>query len=302
MDDGAHCVDNPNLGPSGTAYLNDLLAQYAILPESDTANANARNLAEIVKTRAAKGIASWADVHSLEIALIELWPIEQVQRYLSFLRDDLNKALGEVRYQAYLRSLSQNGTSSEDLIRADASQTLAYIYRIRNSAWAATRARMRALVWALAAFLGSTILLTSAGYTVYHFKGLHPAFFCLMIGLGALGGLVSVMLRIRAPTTDGLSSPEMLPAWPAALAPAIGMFASLFFFIVFRSGLLSGSLFPHFWPNDPWNLNPWVDGTDYAKLAIWGFISGFSETLFLRQVQWFTGTMPTSPSNKDTTQ
>jgi hypothetical protein len=197
MDDGAHCVDNPNLGPSGTAYLNDLLAQYVVLPESDTANANARNMAEIVKARTTRGIASWADVHSLEIALIELWPIEQVQRYLSFLREDLHKALGEVRYQAYLRSLSQNGSSSEDLIRADASQTLAYIYRIRNSTWAATRARMRALAWALATFLGSTILLTAAGYIVHHFEGLHPAFFCLMIGFGALGGLVLLHHKIR---------------------------------------------------------------------------------------------------------
>jgi hypothetical protein len=298
VNDKAAYLDKPNLGPNGIAYLNDLLAQYAILPESNTDNAKAISLAESVKTRAISGTASWGDVHSLEIALIELWPIEQVQRYVPFLRDYLNKALGEARYHTYLRSLSQHVDQSERLIRADAGQTLAYIYRLRNSVWAAMRARMAALAWALVAFLGSLILLTGAGYIV-HIRGYQPEYFCLMLGLGALGGLVSVMLRIRATIPDDLSSPEILPTWPAALAPAIGMFASMFFFIVFRSGLLSGSLFPRFWPNDPWNLNPWIDGTDYAKLAIWGFISGFSETLFLRQVQWFTGKMSTSYLDKE---
>jgi hypothetical protein len=65
-------------------------------------------------------------------------------------------------------------------------------------------------------------------------------------------------------------------------------FLPFFFFLLFMSGMVSGSLFPTFHepavPYTPQDRSFWQEllpnkSVDYAKLFLWSFIAGFAERL-----------------------
>jgi hypothetical protein len=293
----------PKLGVSGRSYLNDLLAEFAVLSASSARNQRAKELAERVQRRGANGHAGWDDVHGLEIAPIELWPIEQLQRRVWLQRASLREAIGEERYAEYLRSLPPNLETAESLLRADAHQTLIELYRFRALEWAASAVRSRALRSALFGFVVSAVSVFVVLWLINHFSSSGVPgfrFFSLLLILGSLGGLVSAMQRIRSGQISSLKSIETLPTWPTALGPVIGVFASLFFYAILRSGLLSGELFPTFSqdPTKVWELVAMDKGTEYFKLAIWSFVSGFSEKLLPDQLAWFAGRAAQSVSGE----
>ena len=88
----------PRLRENGASYLNDLLAQYDLTSGKNARNPEIAARVVAIKGHVQNGKLTWADVHFLELTLIELWPIEQVKYYLIFLRGYLSEALGEARY------------------------------------------------------------------------------------------------------------------------------------------------------------------------------------------------------------
>jgi len=107
----------------------------------------------------------------------------------------------------------------------------------------------------------------------------------VVLGLGALGGLVGLQRRLK-----NLSMPDLrllASSWRyPLLAPLVGGVLALVLYALFISGLLGGELFPKMCPEF---IVPSGDARDqllrcapesvsaYAKLYFWSFLAGFSE-------------------------
>jgi len=112
------------------------------------------------------------------------------------------------------------------------------------------------------------------------------SWFCF--GVGILGGFVSIQQRLRL-----LSSVELAllaQSWVHILIiPLFGGIFALVFYLLVLAGILDGTLFPRFSMQKFANPSTTQDlirfflqtypasGQDFAKLAFWAFVAGFSE-------------------------
>nr|WP_315597669.1 hypothetical protein [uncultured Cupriavidus sp.] len=119
----------------------------------------------------------------------------------------------------------------------------------------------------------------------------------LVIGAGSIGGFVGLQRRLKDLTEDDL---ELLAtSWfHTSLSPLVGSVLALLMYILFLSGLLSGSLFPSFIADDSGTQDGFLsianqharDGfSGYAKLLFWSFVAGFSEHFVTDVIGRFEG-------------
>jgi hypothetical protein len=121
----------------------------------------------------------------------------------------------------------------------------------------------------------------------------------LCVILGAVGGFVGLQRRLKQLGEDDLELLETSWAY-VVLAPMVGGILALLLYMLFLSKLLSSPLFPTF------VLDGDVDGSvtwqnfliishvhggfdDYAKLAFWSFVAGFSERFVVDVIGRFEG-------------
>jgi len=291
----------PTLLSSGHSYLALLLAEYESLMGDLTArNPRAVEIAEAVKARLASGDGTWDDVHNLEIALLELQPFEELTRRAWSLRADYKTVIGDCLFNEYLHSLPSGINKHERLLRADLRRVLAELHRYRTLQRAENEARKANLTRALLGFVGVLLLLLAIPALVILLDSVSAKFSITTLSLfsplrsrtgwlmplaaffGSVGGLVSVMQRIKVAQSADVKSLELLPSWPMALAPIVGALGGLLGCLLFESGLLKGSLFPDL------NLTaqPDLANPEFFKLMVWAFIAGFSEKLVPDTLDW----------------
>jgi hypothetical protein len=114
------------------------------------------------------------------------------------------------------------------------------------------------------------------------------SWFCF--GLGVIGGFVSIQQRLKKLSNQELQHLES--SWVHIMIPPFfgGIFAMVLYLILL-SGLMEGDLFPSFAMPD-FGSAPTSEeirkffvqtypatGPDFAKLAVWSFLAGFSERL-----------------------
>ena len=297
----AHRVPSPVCGPklhtSGHSYLALLLAEYqTLLGDLNARNPRAVEMANFVKAHFATGDATWNDVHNLETALLELQPFEELARRAWSLRADYRAVIGEPLFNEYLRSLPSEIDEDESLLRADLRRVLSELHRHRTLQRAENDARKTNLTKALLGFATPLLLsVIAAGALIFlHGDGagsLQPSslfgtrsewLLPLAAFFGSVGGLVSVMQRIKRSDSTDVKSLEILPSWPLALAPIMGALGGLLICLLFRSELIKGSLFPDFSSTIQADLKD----PDFFKLMVWAFIAGFSEKLVPDTLDW----------------
>jgi len=124
------------------------------------------------------------------------------------------------------------------------------------------------------------------GLTLIGVKHFFTSWFCLQCGI--IGGFVSIKQRLKDMQEDELTI--LSKSWASVLMiPIYGGIFSLVLYMLFISGLLKGALFPAFFipkfgcppvHTDMfalfWQTAP-LTAADFAKLAFWSFVAGFSE-------------------------
>ena len=118
----------------------------------------------------------------------------------------------------------------------------------------------------------------------------------VVVGSGMIGGFVGLQRRLKDLTPDDLRLIDA--SWVyTALSPLVGGILALLLYVLFLSQLVSGQLFPSF-DADPGSL-PNSFGSvlkqhghtyqDYAKLAFWSFVAGYSEHFVTDVISRFEG-------------
>jgi hypothetical protein len=288
-----HPVPGPTLHTSGHSYLALLIAEYqTLLGDLKARNPRAVEMANTVEAHLASGDATWDDVHNLETALLELQPFEELTRRAWSLRADYKAVLGESLFNEYLRSLPSDIDEDESLLRADLRRVLSEFHRHRTLERAENDARKTNLTMALLGFACLLLLLVIAPgvLVLLHGVGAGSSEPSALLGtridwllpvaafFGSIGGLVSVMQRIKRSESTDVKSLEILPSWPMALAPVMGAIGGLLICLLFRSELLKGSLFPDF--------SSTTKDPEFFKLTVWAFVAGFSEKLVPDTLDW----------------
>jgi hypothetical protein len=141
----------------------------------------------------------------------------------------------------------------------------------------------------LLTFTVATLILTVALFIVaFLFKRFPVSWFCFECGI--LGGFVSIQQRLKKVEDEELE--YLCQSWIAILMnPIFGGLFSLVLYVLFLSGIIESPLFPRF-KIPEFSCPPTVDdlrrffaetypalGSDFAKLAFWSFVAGFSERL-----------------------
>ena len=149
--------------------------------------------------------------------------------------------------------------------------------------------RILAVSKRLLVFTGISLVLTAILFLVaFYFHRFPVSWFCFECGI--IGGFVSIQQRLK---TVGDEELEYLgQSWTAILViPVFGGVFSLVLYLLFLSGMVDSALFPDFvirkFEGSP---IPTIDdlrrffvetypasGEDFAKLAFWSFVAGFSE-------------------------
>lgn len=142
------------------------------------------------------------------------------------------------------------------------------------------------LLWVTFLILGATVALFMLPLLGL---GRFPvSWFCF--GVGVTGGFVSIQQRLKKLSDEDLA--HLDSSWVHIIIPPFfgGIFALLFYVFVL-SGILEGAMFPTFvipeFSNPPTSediekllLETYpASGQDFARLAIWSFLAGFSERL-----------------------
>lgn len=110
-------------------------------------------------------------------------------------------------------------------------------------------------------------------------------------GCGLLGGFVSIQQRLKKFGDEELGL--LAQSWcQVLLIPVYGGIFALVLYVGFLSGIVEGSLFPHFSSHPFSQPVPTTEdlrrffsetypstGADVAKLLFWSFLAGFSERL-----------------------
>jgi phosphate/sulfate permease len=106
----------------------------------------------------------------------------------------------------------------------------------------------------------------------------------VVMTFGICGGFIGVQRRLKEFTEEDLQL--LASSWPYVfLSPLAGGILAVILYMLFVSQLLSGELFPSFEPGrtEPKDFSRLLDCTakaytDYAKIIVWSFIAGFSES------------------------
>ena len=141
-----------------------------------------------------------------------------------------------------------------------------------------------------------TLAATAAVFCIGLWLGRFPvSWFCFECGI--IGGFVSIQQRLKRVSDDELT--YLSQSWTAILVvPVFGGVFALVLYILFLSGLVEGPLFPTI------TIPPFTKGTptiadlrrfftetypasgsDFAKLAFWCFVAGFSERFVPQIIQ-----------------
>jgi hypothetical protein len=292
----------------GLRYFDHLWSAYQALPEGTLVlDEHRKRLDDLISKRTQNAAVTWRDLYTFELILTNLQPPVSLPRIVWNLRYRYRDVAGLREYDAYIASKPPElvpGVQVQDLLNdlhADIAYLLGQIH-IRY-AMAPIRERLHMRLTRLVVGLLGTSLLFILFYEfvmriIYanHWRQALPASVLTVVAVvGAIGGLISVQQRFQSASREGdpvynlsVFAQGGKDIWPSIFSG--GIFATILYLLV-AAGLLSGELFPEMSITSPfqpkeheegyliWFLQNALPkgGSDYAKLLIWSFISGFAE-------------------------
>jgi hypothetical protein len=302
------------LTPEGQTYFDQVLAEFQMLsanPTPDPADTETRKLAGTIAQKDFSA-RTWSDLFELEASVVKLQPEATLRRSAWLLRAKYKDVALKSEYDAYQTSNPPDAkTASVGELRADALQILRAFHWIY--AFNPVRERLRDSVTKLVFWLTCALLvivLGIAGYGYTRLKGFPVPILPLVLGMGIIGGFISLQRRIQAAPTTGdpiLSIAELSNSrFSVYLAPISGAVFAALLYVIFIGGLLKGPLFPEIsspsgsceimtasgqgakgqldvkcltietFSDFVRNTAP-ASGKDFAILLVWSFIAGFAE-------------------------
>jgi len=144
-------------------------------------------------------------------------------------------------------------------------------------------------------FCATILLVSTSGILILFVDNiLSNAPVILVVIAGILGSFVSALNRIyaskdvfpRGKYTHLLKSANIYLIAYSLIPPLVGAIGAAILYTMFAGGIISGGLFPEFACSELGGCQSYTDyldkwkpklPVDFAKLIVWGFISGFSE-------------------------
>jgi hypothetical protein len=290
-------------------YLRVLCAEYAGIPKADGFKELAQVEAVITKVENDQSDRNWtwADLVTVENATLNVTPASDLRATAMRWRERYRDIVGDTRYTYYAQSAPDAKTASADDLRADIRSLADRTHYLLATVTAREKMRNRltlflgvvmvvaALVVLAPALSWQNVLLPAVNSAcAYDTYCIRFSAFELVALAGLFGGFVSVQQRLQSANDIDpfFKRLELSAGWGSIIliAPLMGMVFAIVLFELFVSGMVSGQLFPGFVSIDGAKVDlssfqsfsvgstP-KSPTDWAKLAVWGFIAGFAERL-----------------------
>jgi hypothetical protein len=277
----------------GKAYLNLLVGEFKSLRDI-CENKDAKELAQELVDRAEKGdTMTWGDAYMLDTFIAQMLPDEYLHQRAWCLEVKYKDAVGNAdAYNEFMKSESAHLLpESNDHLRARVHNMIRELYRLytviscrgdMREALSKSALKTLAIVFvAMAAALGiADYFLGSPHYLEV---------WCMVFAAGATGGLLSLQRRLQSLPSYGESLSDLVELsgrMTVRFTPIIGGVFAIVLFLIFASGLASGTLFPIL-PNTAKvsdfkafieHLQP-ENTVEWGKLLVWSFAAGFAERL-----------------------
>ena len=286
---GLH-VELPNYGQ---AYLNLLIGEFKSLKdicENDEAKESAQ---ELVKRAECGDTMTWGDAYMLDTAIAQMLPTEYLHQRAWCLEVKYRDAVGNAdAFDAFMKSESDDlKNETEAHLRARVHNLIRELYRLYTviSCRGDMREELSKKALKTLAFVFGVMVIILGNE---HFLG-SPHYvdvWCMVFAAGATGGLLSLQRRLQSLPSYGESLSDLVELsgrMTVRFTPIIGGVFAIVLFLIFASGLASGTLFPTFptLPPKPIvsdfktfieHLQPETT-VDWGKLLVWSFIAGFAE-------------------------
>jgi len=153
------------------------------------------------------------------------------------------------------------------------------------------------LVWSLAALVAVGL---PGALLAYYWNSKYVPTPVAVLFVGFVGGFVGLQRRLKSLPPEDLAL--LANSWVSiALSPIAGAILAVLVYLLFVSGLLTGSMFPQVLPdNTPGDIHQFrrifdvycPTPADYAKVMFWSFVAGFSEKFATNIIGQFETRMP----------
>ena len=271
-------------------YLESLVNRYCDLtigpvqPGNDQGPQESIRLAEIeAKHRDPGGVITMSDALLYERLAVKRLPDARIPAIHASVRSHYQRFCSPTEFAAYLKLQPPSPTIDQKKDEIDC-----LIGRIQDSyVFSPLRERVRSQLSmriSLVLLVCTLVILLAPGLcalavVVRPSTPIHLPWWLVYAAIsGAVGGLVSVHYRIQSLTVAGdaiRGALALCNGWFSVyFAPVIGAVSAVLLALLFRSGLVSGALFPKLATGGP-PFGP----ESLASLLVWSFIAGFIERL-----------------------
>jgi hypothetical protein len=237
-------------------------------------------LAEFFKNTPRYLISS-SDIYLLETTLIDHLDPTRLRIRIAALRDMLSSLITAKSYKAIEPILTklENTKLKPEPLRSEARELLSRIYRRYETVPAVEYIRYGLVIRIISA---SAVILTAMWILKWtHILDASESIFYVGAA-GAVGAAISTIQRLYSlnPRIEPYVTCLSLQSgqWSTAISPLIGLIFAGVMWLVIRSGLISGPLFPD---SLCWAATNCLHGSsrDFSKLIFWGFAAGWTERL-----------------------
>jgi hypothetical protein len=280
------------LPPYGQAYLSQLIGEFRALKnicEDDKAKEFAQELVKRAEDPVVNKTMTWRDAYMLDTAIAQMLPVEYLHQRAWCLEVKYRDAVGNAdAFDAFMKSESKDMEhETEAHLRARVHNLIRELYRLYIVI--SCRGDMREdLSKKALSTLAIVLVVIAIIVGTEHFLGLphYVDVWCMVFAAGATGGLLSLQRRLQSLPSYGESLSDLVELsgrMTVRLTPIIGGVFAIVLFLIFASGLASGTLFPTLPKLDASDFMGFIehlqpeDASNWGKLLLWSFIAGFAE-------------------------
>ncbi len=287
----------------------DIVVELDSLPNQGEAHKLANRAKSLIKKWDSKDF-DWRDIFELEAIILQLQPLDTLQRRAWNLRQKYKQIVTQEAYDAYLNSKPPglNGKDgTEAALRADLLRILRdfhWQYGITITGETLRDSISIQIAWILAGVIAlGVVSLVLHGIPAF-LPGPFPWVVAVLLGpvpsviavflAGVIGGFVSTELRLQELRLSGTEPIRALVQLnqgrtTIVISPLLGGVFAVILFVIFAGGFfLKGDLIPVIYgpPQSGlmtfetfWTYTGTASTIESAKLLIWSFIAGFAERL-----------------------
>jgi len=273
----------------GKVYLNHLVGEFESLKGEARNDCVCQQGQQIVDRAKSGENITWGDIYVLERIVLVMLPDIEVHQRLWCLEMRYRDAVGDsTAYENFLRvDASDLGRESIPHARARLDNLIRELYRLYTVT--ACREHLRKELSRRATVFAVVLLGLIIGL-IFITINRHPELstFAIVYAAGALGGTVSFERKLQSLPSRGESLGDLVELDSRSgvyFSPIIGGVFAIVLYVLFASGLITGSAFPKLVESSGTPVSFLVFFADmrpvgiqeWGKLLIWCFIAGFAE-------------------------